>query len=638
MPAAGFKRFGLIVAGGVVVLAGAFATAASMISADSVREAVKAEVRALTGLELTLRGEANVSLFPQAYVSFADVALSGDRGAEQALVADRLMARLEVLPLLVGRAEIADVTLIAPTIRVEWQPDGRTNWSALAERLAQPKKPERLSGFSEIRIERGTVRLTDAQRRLDETADNVELSLAWPSISRSFGATGRFTWRDEPIDVSVALGDFTAALSGARSTLKMRLAGKPMKAAFDGAFSLRPTLKIDGTLAADAPSLRNAMAWSGLRAPPGGGLGRFALKAQSSVVGGTVALTGVNLELDGNAAEGVITYASEGRQALQATLAADKLDFSPYVSTIKLSGSDQQWDSAPIDLSALAGFDLDLRLSAARATLGTARLDRTAIAANLRNGNLLLTIGESQAFGGAIKGSVALAKADNGADVKTSLQFSDVNLEACLGDLFGLKRLEGKGNLAFALEGKGNSVQAITRTLNGTATLTSQKGAINGLNVEQLLRRLERRPLSGGGDFRSGRTAYDTLAIRLKVAQGIINTEDAKIEGPAVSLSLTGTASIPARDLDLKGIAALTSTTGNPGFELPFVMQGSWQDPLLLPDPQALIKRSGAAAPLLDAVKSQRGREAIRSAIERFTGGLPTRQPAADATPASTDQ
>ena len=37
--------------------------------------------------------------------------------------------------------------------------------------------------------------------RLDETIRDVELSLAWPSISRSFGATGRFTWRAEPIDV-----------------------------------------------------------------------------------------------------------------------------------------------------------------------------------------------------------------------------------------------------------------------------------------------------------------------------------------------------------------------------------------------------------------------------------------------------
>jgi AsmA protein len=633
MAAAGIKRLGMIAVAAVLVMAGLFVGATSMISADSVREAVKAEVRALTGLDLILRGDATVSLFPHSYVSFDDVALSGDRGGLAPLSAERLMARLQILPLLIGRAKVADVTLIAPSINITVLPDGRTNWSALVDKLAQPQKPGRLAEFSEIRIERGTINVSDAQRGISEAANDVELSLAWPSISNSFGITGRFNWRAQPVDISATLGDFSAALAGARSSVKMRLAGKPIKAAFDGSFSARPTLKIDGTLAADSLSLRDAVAWSGQKTPPGGGFGRFALKAQTSVVGGTVALTGVNVELDGNTAEGVITYATEGRQALQGTLAAEKLDLTPYVSTVKLLASDQQWDTSPIDLSSLRSLDVDLRLSAAKVILNSAKLDRTAIAANLRNGNLIVTVGESQGFGGIIKGTAALANTDQGADVKANLQFDDVNLETCLTDLFGLKRLEGKGNLAFAVEGRGNNVLAITRTLTGNAKLTAEKGALTGLNVEQLLRRLERRPLSGGGDFRSGRTPYDKLLVQLKIQQGVISVDDVRIDGSAVALSLTGTSSIPTRDLDLKGTAKLISSSGSEGFELPFVVQGSWQDPILLPDPQSLIRRSGAAAPLLDAVRSQRGREAIRSAIERFTGGLPTQQqPAAPAT------
>jgi AsmA protein len=50
----------------------------------------------------------------------------------------------------------------------------------------------------------------------------------------------------------------------------------------------------------------------------------------------------------------------------------------------------------------------------------------------------------------------------------------------------------------------------------------------------------------------------------------------------------------------------------------------------MLPDPEALIRRSGAAAPLLDAIRDQNARDRVRSAIERFTGA-----PTADALPAS---
>src|SRR5262249_50816862 len=147
-----------------------------------------------------------------------------------------------------------------------------------------------------------------------------------------------------------------------------------------------------------------------------------------------------------------------------------------------------------------------------------------------------------------------------GADLKAQLQFTNVDLERCLVDIFGIRRLEGTGNLNFAVEASGSSVYALARSLNGVATLTARRGAIVGLNVEQLLRRLERRPLSGAGDLRSGRTPYDTLAVNLQISQGAAAVDEVKIEGPAVRLALAGTASIPERDVDLKGTASLIGT------------------------------------------------------------------------------
>ncbi len=71
------------------------------------------------------------------------------------------------------------------------------------------------------------------------------------------------------------------------------------------------------------------------------------------------------------------------------------------------------------------------------------------------------------------------------------------------------------------------------------------------------LKRLERRPLSGAGNFRSGSTPYDKLTIALKFSDGIATAEDIRVEGPAARLTLTGTASVPAREYDMKGIASL---------------------------------------------------------------------------------
>src|SRR5204863_9905249 len=99
-----------------------------------------------------------------------------------------------------------------------------------------------------------------------------------------------------------------------------------------------------------------------------------------------------------------------------------------------------------------------------------------------------------------------------------------------------------------AVESAGASVYDLAKRLNGTANLLSRKGAIAGLNVEQLLRRIERRPLSGAGEFRLGKTPYEALTVNLKIVDGLANVEEVRLEGVAVELGMTGTASIPARE------------------------------------------------------------------------------------------
>jgi AsmA protein len=629
----GFKRLGFVLLVAIAAGAGVLLTASFLISADAVREQAMSEIRAVTGLNPVLRGEATVSLFPSGSISFANVVL-GD-AKRPALTAERLTARLRFFPLLIGRVEIADVALERPIIAIDLDASGQSNWSGLIESLARSQKPaQRLAAFSEMRINNGTIVVSDPAHKVDETLHDVDFSLAWPSISKSFGATGRFIWHDEPVDTSLTLADFPAALAGNRSGLKLRLAGRPLKAAFEGSISVQPTLRVEGTVAADSASLRDALIWTGQTPLPGGGFGRFAIKAQTNVMGGTIGLSGVNVELDGNSAEGVLTFATDGRKTLQGTLASDTLDLSPYMSTIRLLTTNQRaWNSTRITLDGLSGIDFDLRLSAANLIMSNAKIGRTAIAANLRAGHLVVTVGEAQAYGGVIQGSLALAIFEAGVDVKSQLQFTDVDLESCLGQLFGLRRLEGKGNISLAVEGTGESVLAVTRTLNGTAGLTGANGALAGLDVEQLLRRLERRPLSGGGEFRTGRTPYDKIAVALKIVKGTVSVEDVKIEGSAVRLGLAGSASIPDRELDLKGTAALVSAArpNAAPFELPFIVQGSWDDPIMLPDPEALIQRSGAAAPLLNAVRDRRARDAVRATIERLTGGA---IPAAEQAPA----
>ncbi len=352
----------------------------------------------------------------------------------------------------------------------------------------------------------------------------------------------------------------------------------------------------------------------------------------TDVVGGTIGMTDVNVELDGNTAEGVLNFATDGRKTLQGTLAADTLDLTPYMSTVHLLTANQrEWNSGRITLDGLSGMDIDLRLSAANVVMANAKIGRTAIAANLRGGQLTVTVGEAQAYDGVIKGSLALANFDAGVDVKSQLQFTDVDLEACLGQLFGLHRLEGKGNIALTVEGSGASVLGVTRTLNGTASADRRKrracrhqcraiAAAPRTAAVVRRRRIPQRPHAlrqddGDDEDRPGR---DHGREREDRWRGGAACHDRLRLDPRARSRPQG-----------HGGAGGCGPSGRSPVRAALCGAGSWDDPIMLPDAEALIRRSGAAAPLLNAVRQRSTRDAVRSVIERLTGAAPAAAPAA---------
>lgn len=608
------KRTALLLAGLVAGIA-AIAAAGSRVPADAVTAAVRTRIEAATGLEARFDGPVSVVMFPAPAVTFSRIALVNGQAADretapvasgpatgspaaESFTADSVTVDLRLAPLLLGRVEIADIALTNPRIDVTVDRDGRTNWSLLVDYLAQAMKPgsyrdEEALSFSQFAVAGGVVALHVPARDLHETFEGVDLSFAWPAIAKSFASTGRFVWHRQVVDASLAIANFPRALAGDESGLKFRATAGPLKAVFDGVMSYRPSLKIDGTLAADAASLREALVWSGARALPAGGFGAFALNSRATVTARAVSLSDLNVEVDDNVAEGAMTLATAGHQSLQGTLAVDSLDLNPYVSTFRVMAENtRDWDRRSLALDWIAGWDADVRLSASRLELPHAELGRTAIAANMRSGRLVVTVGEAQAFDGVVTGAIAVARSEDGADVSSQMQFSGVNLKRCLGQLFDIDLISGSGDLAFSVTSSGRSVRELAGNLDGSVSVAAADGALLGLNVEQVMRRLQQSPLAAGGDLNTGRTPFDKLDIGLFIKKGLATIDDVDLRGPNLRLAVAGTTSIPEREFDLAGTANLISAEPHAAslFELPFTVKGQWTSPLIVPDTGAVEK------------------------------------------------
>lgn len=250
-----------------------------------------------------------------------------------------------------------------------------------------------------------------------------------------------------------------------------------------------------------------------------------------------------------------------------------------------------------------------------------------------------------------------------GMNVRLDLSADDVALGPALSDLFRVQRLEGTGSFRLSAIGGGASIMEIAEGLGGAFTLGGSEGALVGIDVGRILTRLEKRPLSGGDlrggrtpftdivvDARiadgivkldrldlssstlhvalTGESAVASRGLDLSgVAQLVRATSAgklAKAAAPApdpapVPNAAPASGPVPAASAanaesaapSVAGVAAslaadtstLAASAAAPAvtvaFELPFIVRGDWVRPILLPDPQALIRRSGAGRALL---------------------------------------
>ena len=139
--AQGMKRLGTPIAALLGVALIALIATSWLINRDALRKAVEAQIRDVTGIELNVAGSIDISVLPASYISFHDVGLKGGGTSDSALHVDVLTANLRLLPLLLQRFEIADLTLLRPRIHVSLKPDGESNWTPFIQTIARTMKP-----------------------------------------------------------------------------------------------------------------------------------------------------------------------------------------------------------------------------------------------------------------------------------------------------------------------------------------------------------------------------------------------------------------------------------------------------------------------------------------------------------------
>ena len=123
-------------------------------------------------------------------------------------------------------------------------------------------------------------------------------------------------------------------------------------------------------------------------------------------------------------------------------------------------------------------------------------------------------------------------------------ELADADLGAAFADI-GRPVATGRGGARFAVETSGASPAAAVAGLSGSASVDAADGGIVGVNLEEALRRSQRRPIDVARDMRLGGTAFDSLEAspsrsmngRARVEHGELTSRGVAAELEASSIS-----------------------------------------------------------------------------------------------------
>lgn len=577
------------------------AIAPLFLSTEIAKERIAEEISGWTGRQVTLAGEPEVSLFPTLTVTLHGISIANPPGMSGPpfVTMEAVRGRVKILPLFLGRTEIAEFSLIKPRINLRIAADGRQNWREIKPLLPipataghaapasgapvakgpAPPRPAPTVTLGRFIMQGGIITFENERTGEHDALNAVDIDFSWPSVSSAASGSGSFVWRGETVDFDASAARPLDLMGGDTSDLHLALSSTPVNFSFDGTGGRIESLQVAGRMKLKTPSLRRLIEWFGTPMGPGNILGPASLDGQVTWNRPDLAVDQAKLELDGNGAEGALSVHFDGdRPSLQGTLAADKIDVTPYLETLR-----ERLMAADHEEIAIAGRgDLDLRISAGELVAGPTHFSSTALWATMGGGKLSVDLGEAHAYGGQGQAKLTAAMDENGASAKLTAQFDGMAAANLLGDYFGIGALSGTGTGSLELATSGRTWNDIAKGFLGSGKVSLTDGNLAGLDINRLAN-IATDP-QAVAEHR-GSVSFTELGGTVQLGDGKLSTSDLHAEGDGYAIR--GEASASLIDASLSGAGTLSVVKPDQPTRpaaVPFLIKGKWNEPVLLPD------------------------------------------------------
>ena len=571
------------------------ATIPYVFANKNIKEGIRSELAAMSGLPVNLRGDISLSVLPRLVATMHDVEI-GDPGNvnQTGLSAQTIQVELSWLAALQRRVEIRSMHADRASIRISKDLSG--NWlpDALASPLAPPLLKARMAmasnpaepDFSDLPNWRiGSLSLANSSLSiigampLPDIVSDLNADISWPGLSMPARANGTGTWRGKTAKFSLGAKDPFGIAAGGSSEVTINLASEPATFEFTGIANLQNFFFANGSLKFETPSMRALLDWLGADIDPGNAMGRMSMSAKLTTKDKDLNFDDAVINFNDNSATGVLQLKQDGSvPALSGTLAFENLDLATFLSAFPIGLNS---GAARFGMGFLNQMQLDLRLSAKAAKLGNIPLSEVAAAVRIKDGSANFDLGDAGFYGGRAEANLTITDARDTLDGEMRIKIADVDAKQL--DPGGtVPTLDTLVQASVEIKGKYAGFLAFVRTGEGRAEVSAAQGNVRNFDLDAFRAGLTGGKLFNLPDAYHGAAVLNSLKVNAMVNNGVAEVTDGFIDLFGARIDFSGALPVLSPGLAFSGSLMDLADPQSPAVRK-FFIGGAWEHPFVTP-------------------------------------------------------
>ncbi len=645
------KWFLIVGAAGVVLLASTVLLIPLFFDAEDFKPRIQSMISDAAGRPVNLTGDIGLSVFPWTGFSIGGFEMMNPPGFSEShfLTVKSFDIKVALVPLLSKDIQVRHIRLESPRIVLETTEEGRSNWEGLGRSSDAP--PEAKTGpapsdggggppvaafrVDEITLSDGQVLWIDRAAGVRKTVSDVQLKLEDISLDAPVRLAFSAAVDGDPVSLKGNVGpvgnppgaealnlDLTAS---ALDLLTIHLKGKietPTET---------PSFQASVDVAPFSPKKLAGRLGQSIETTDPKALEKAAFRGNVAASPSSATLSDGRLTLDDSTLDLSLTVGRFDRPDVRFDLRLDAIDIDRYLppgsAEAAETGSSPSPPPEPSDRAALRQLLLSGNVQVGQLTVSGGTLRDIRMTLSGKDGVFTVDPLDLALYNGTLHGTAAADLSGAAPKSRVHATFDNVDVGPLLTDFADKDVITGTGKGDIRLRTFGDTPAAVKRRLNGKGELVFTDGAVKGVdltrmvrNAKSLLSLKKQPPLEGRTDFSEFKSAFT-------IDDGVVTVSESRLTAPLMRFSGGGKADLTAETLDLRAEPTLVATlkgkgdeTQRSGFTVPLLITGTFDDPKIRPDPEALLRQVKNLSESLDKGKAEleRGLEEKKAAAKKL--------------------